>query len=90
MACGRNLNICGDVVMPETTFELYGQTFRVEYEYSPAERGLRGPYGEPVTPDIPAEVEVLEIYDEDGCDVAGDMDESDIEIIEQLLNRGGA
>lgn len=40
--------------------------FTVTAQYTPASRGIRGPYGEPEEPDECASVEILEVIDNDG------------------------
>ncbi len=40
--------------------------FTVTAQYTPASRGIRGPYGEPEEPDEPASVEILEVSDAEG------------------------
>lgn len=40
--------------------------FTVTAQYTPASRGIRGPYGEPEEPDEAASVEILEVTDAEG------------------------
>lgn len=45
-----------------------GVFLTVEYIYTPAMRGLREKYGVPITPDDPAEVEIIGIHDDAGAE----------------------
>jgi len=40
-----------------------------EFEYSPAEKGSRGYYGEQIEPDVESEMEFFAAYDEDGEEI---------------------
>ena len=54
------------------TLFIRGVSFEVEYDFSPACRGSRGSYGEPMEPDTDAEVELCSVR-QTGADEGDDI-----------------
>jgi len=56
--------------------------FCFEFEFTPAERGSRGFYGEQIEPDTHGEMEFYSATDEDGMEI--DVTQKDIEAAREL------